>query len=136
MRRERGTPQAVQRLVSSTAALDGRTVPIWMEEEGGSSGKTVIDHYTRKVLSGYTFRGIRSTGDKVTRAAPVSSQAEAGNIKLLRGNWLLPFLDEVGAFPTPGVHDDQVDALSGALAMLSSRNTAIPTFGALTRQTQ
>ncbi len=54
-------------------------------------------------------------GSKEVRANPVASQAEAGNIKLVRGPWNAIFLDETELFPA-GSHDDQVDALSGALA--------------------
>jgi len=118
VKRVRGTPQVVQALVAQTAAIDGRFTPIRMEQEPGSSGKTVIDHYTRNVLSGWAFAGVRSTGPKEARAAPVSSQAEAGNIKLVRGPWVGAYLDELEAFPIAGVHDDQVDATSGALTDL------------------
>jgi predicted phage terminase large subunit-like protein len=114
VRRARERPQGVETLILRTAGEDGAAVPIWMEQEPGSSGVGVIDYYTRHVLGGYTFRGLRSTGLKEVRAGPVSSQAEAGNVKLVRGAWVGAFLDEIGAFPTEGVHDDQVDALSGA----------------------
>ena len=49
----------------------------------------------------------------------LSAQAEAGNVKLLRGPWNEAFLDEVSVFPN-GSHDDQVDALSGAFDALVS----------------
>jgi len=117
VRRVRTTPAGVERLVRQTAALDGHDVPIWMEQEPGSSGVNTIDHYTRRVLSGFTFRGDRVTGSKEERANPLSSQAEAGNVKLLRGVWNGDFLDEADAFPH-GAHDDQVDAASGAFSKL------------------
>lgn len=117
VRRIRGTPRDVERLVLNTAVLDGVDTPIIMEEEGGASGKIVIDHYT-KLLAGYDFRGIKPSRDKYSRAQPVSSYAEAGKINLVRGNWVNDFLDELEAFPTEGIHDDQVDALSGAFHRL------------------
>ena len=119
MRRLRGTPGAVEQLVAQTARLDGKGVAIRMEQEPGSSGVQMIDHYRRLVLPGYDFRGVRSTGSKVQRAGPLSSQAEAGNVKLVRGPWINAFLDELEEFPL-GVHDDQVDAASGALADLTA----------------
>ena len=61
------------------------------------------------VLSGYDFRGERSTGKKADRAQPFAAQAEGGTVKLLRGPWNLAFLDEMEMFPFAG-HDDQVDA--------------------------
>jgi predicted phage terminase large subunit-like protein len=84
-----------------------------MEQEPGSSGKRVIDHFSRIVLPGYAFQGVPSTGDKVSRARAVMAAAKAGNVKLVRGRWNASFLDELSMFPN-GKHDDQVDALSGA----------------------
>jgi predicted phage terminase large subunit-like protein len=92
-----------------------------MEQEGGSGGVTTIDHYARHVLAGFAFRGNRvsGAGSKEVRANPVSSAAEAGNVQLLRGPWIGAFLDEAEAFPG-GAHDDQVDAVSGAVARLAT----------------
>lgn len=121
IRRFRATPRKVEELIRETAEADGREVDIWMEQEPGSSGKIVIDHFRRKVLIGFTFRGNRATGSKETRANPVSAMAEAGNVKLVRGDWIGDFLDEAVQFPN-GAHDDQVDAVSGAFEVLSRRN--------------
>jgi hypothetical protein len=43
----------------------------------------------------------------------VSAQAEAGNVKLVRGLWNDEFLRVLENFPAAR-HDDEVDALSGA----------------------
>jgi predicted phage terminase large subunit-like protein len=118
VKRLRGTPQANEALVRQTAELDGKAVPVRMEQEPGSSGVKVIDDYRRRVLLGWDFKGIPSTGSKEVRANPLSSQAEAGNVKLVRGPWITALLDEFDAFPD-GSHDDQVDACSGAFAFLS-----------------
>ena len=118
MQRVRTPPQGVEALVVQTAEMDGRTVSVRMEQEPGASGVAIIDHYARRVLVGWDFQGIRATGDKTGRAAPVSSAAEAGNVKLVRGRWIGDFLDEFDAFPR-SEHDDQVDAVSGAVNELS-----------------
>jgi len=115
----RGTPDAVEARIKQAALLDGKGVPIVIEQEPGSSGKTVIQHYQRRVLVGWAVRGDKVTGPKLTRARPVSAAAEAGNLKLVQGPWIADFLDEAEAFPQ-GSHDDQVDAVSGAFAALSS----------------
>ena len=47
IRRMRGAPGAVEKLVRQTAELDGISVKIGMEQEPGSSGKTGIDYYSR-----------------------------------------------------------------------------------------
>ena len=118
LRRLRGTPKEVEDSVKQTAQLDGKAVPIWIEQEPGSSGKSTIDHFARNVLVGYAFRGDRVTGSKSRRADPVSAAAEAGNVKLVEGAWNRDFLDEVQSFPN-AVHDDQVDAVSGAFEKLT-----------------
>ncbi len=119
IRRFRKRPEGVEAEVRQAAEVDGRGVPVWLEQEPGSSGKNTITHYQRTVLPGYEVRGERSTGSKIERAGPVSSKAEARMIEVVRADWNLAFLDEVEAFPNGG-HDDQVDALSGAFSKLSS----------------
>jgi len=118
IQRTQSTPKVVEDLIKQTAEVDGLGVEIWMEQEPGSSGVDTIDNYRRRVLAGYTFRGDKVTGSKEERANPVSSQAEAGNIRLVRGTWIGAYLDEVSQFPG-GSHDDQVDATSGAFSKLS-----------------
>jgi predicted phage terminase large subunit-like protein len=115
--RMRGRPNDVESLVKQTAAVDGVAVSIRIEEEPGSSGKSLISHYSRDVLAGYDCRGIRSVGDKVTRANPFSAACERRDVRLIRGNWIGPFLDELCAFPVVS-HDDQVDAVVGAFNQL------------------
>jgi predicted phage terminase large subunit-like protein len=120
IRRIRGTPQAVERLVLNTAQNDGVGVRIVAEQEGGASGVTVTDHYRRNVLNGFSFTAQKPTTSKEIRAMPFSSQAEGGNVKLVKGSWNRDFLDEIELFPH-GSHDDQVDAVSGAMALLTRR---------------
>jgi len=117
VRRTRSTPRQVEALVRQTAELDGPLVPIWMEQEPGSSGVNTIDHYTRHVLSGYTFRPDRVTGNKLTRMHPLAAQVEAGNVRLVRAAWNSAYLDEAEAIPS-GNHDDQIDATAGAFTRL------------------
>jgi len=121
----RGTPGEVEALIKQTADIDGGGTQIFIEQEPGASGVNTIYHYVTRVLKDYTVRGQRATGSKVERAGPVSSQAEVGNVRLYRGAWLGPFLDEVEAFPLGG-HDDQVDALSGAFMRLRSLHSPEP----------
>ncbi|MFA7018524.1 MAG: phage terminase large subunit [Sphaerochaetaceae bacterium] len=119
--RFRRTPEATEQIVKQTAQLDGYNVNIFAEEEPGSSGKMLIDHYARNILWGYAFNGNRETGSKVLRANPASSAAERGNMFLVQAPWNSAFLDEAEVFPTKGMHDDQIDALSGAFRMLKTR---------------
>ena len=123
--RMRGTPAEVERRINQTAAVDGLSTQIVIEQEPGASGVNTIYNYVTRVLSEYTVRGQRATGSKLERAGPVSSQAEVGNIRLLRGPWIGTFLDEVDAFPFGG-HDDQVDAFSGSMMRLRNIHVTEP----------
>ncbi|MBX3243770.1 MAG: phage terminase large subunit [Acidobacteria bacterium] len=71
-------------------------------------------------LSRYPLKGIKADTDKVTRALAWASRAEAGQVVLVRGAWIDEFLEEVCRFPD-GRHDDQVDAVSLAVRMLSEQ---------------
>jgi predicted phage terminase large subunit-like protein len=129
--RTRSTPLGVEKLVARTAELDRqlvfqhdlRPVEIRMEQEPGSAGKAIVDVYARKVLQAFDFRGISSTGAKDWRAAPVSACAQRGHLLLLRGPWIGELLDELCSFPHAR-HDDQVDALAGAYAVLAEGTNA------------
>jgi predicted phage terminase large subunit-like protein len=116
--RFRKTPRYVEQIVRQTADMDGKGIKIWMEEEPGSSGVGIIDTYRRKILPEFIFKGDKVTGSKINRAMPLASQAEAGNVKLVKGLWNKDFLDEIELFPDGG-HDDQVDAASGAFDKLA-----------------
>lgn len=109
-----------EKVIRTTAAADGRYTPVIMEQEPGSSGKDVIDHYRRNVLLGYNFVAEKVTGSKVDRAYPLASAAEAGNVRIVKAPWNKKYLDELTVFPN-GNHDDMVDATSGCMNYLSMR---------------
>jgi predicted phage terminase large subunit-like protein len=117
LRRTRATPQGVERLVVSTAELDGPAVPILLPQDPGQAGVHQVTHFAR-LLAGFNLRTERPTGDKTTRASPFSSQAEAGLVCLVRGPWLSALLDELEAFPC-GSHDDQVDSIASGVNFLA-----------------
>jgi predicted phage terminase large subunit-like protein len=125
VQRMRGTPAEVERRIAQTAAVDGASTQVVIEQEPGASGVNTIHNYVTRVLPEFTARGQRATGSKLERAGPVSSQAEVGNIRLLRGPWISEFLDELEAFPFGG-HDDQVDAFSGSMMRLRSIHSPEP----------
>ena len=112
VRRFRLGPGETKSNVIAEAGFDGRAVTVGIEEEGGASGKFAAEDMVR-ALAGYIVKPTRATGDKVTRARPFASQAQAGNVYFVEADWNRAFFDELVAFP--GVaHDDQVDAASGA----------------------
>lgn len=118
--RMRATPANVERAVQNTASQDGRGTTIYAEQEPGSAGVKVISQYSR-MLAGFDFHGIRSTGSKLERSKPVSSQAENGNILIVRTANTDDFLNELEAFPNPRIHDDWCDALSLVMGQLFDR---------------
>lgn len=105
-------------LIRQTAQIDGRKVPIIFEQEPGAAGKSQIAYFQR-MLPGFTVKGVPSSKDKELRAGPLASQAQAGNVKLLEGPWVEDFLNETDVFPTKGIHDDTIDAASGAFEALA-----------------
>lgn len=115
--RDRWSPAEVEKALKNTATRDGIGVTIRMPQDPGAAGKA--DAETKiKLLAGYAAIAKPITGDKATRAKPASAQAEAGNVKLVRGSWNEPFLDEVCGFPN-AQFDDQVDAFADALNELA-----------------
>jgi predicted phage terminase large subunit-like protein len=118
--RVRKDPAGTDALQHSTAVHDGFSVPIYEEQEPGSSGLSVISSKSRGILKGYAYTGIPSSGSKVDRASIASAAASNGNIKILRGCRNLDvFYDELESFPG-GIHDDMVDCLSGCVSQLGS----------------
>lgn len=121
MQHVRRSPREVDKLVAQTAALDGPLFPIRAEQEPGASGKAIAAHIALDVLPGYDFKAFPSSANKIQRARPMASAAEAGNFKLVKGGpdstWIGDFLDEIDGFPL-GAHDDQVDVCSGAMMAL------------------
>jgi predicted phage terminase large subunit-like protein len=113
----RDTPLKVEQCILNTATSDGWDIQICVEQDPGSSGVADADNYV-KLLCGYNVQVRRPTKDKVTRALPVSAQAQAGNIKVMRASWNKEFFRELENFPL-GCHDDQVDVLSGAFNEMS-----------------
>src|SRR5262249_54039895 len=83
----------------------------------GSAGKEVAEDKV-KMLAGFPVHAERVTGDKAVRAEPFAAQAEAGNVRLVRGPWNAAYVDELTAFPN-GANDDQVDGSSGAFNKLT-----------------
>lgn len=120
----RGTPLEVEKTIAQTAHADRQKyghVPIYMEQEPGASGKSMISYYRTNVLVPYEFNGDLPSGDKATRAQIVANKAEGGMLKIVSGGWNEDFLDEIEIFPD-GLHDDQVDTVSGGMARLVARH--------------
>lgn len=103
-------------VIRQTAELDGHGTVIWVEQEGGSSGKESAQISIRE-LAGYPVYPDSPSGGKEVRALPFAAQCEAGNVRLVKGAWNAAYVDELTLFPS-GKYDDQVDASSGAFNKL------------------
>jgi predicted phage terminase large subunit-like protein len=127
--RFREKPATVEANILKWANLDGRDTCIWIEQEPGSSGKSVIDHYVRDVLPGFIIKGQQARENKITRSELLASKAEQGLVYMVKGKWNDEFLDELDVFPD-GLHEDQVDSTSGAFSKLSNKSSVkIAFFG-------
>lgn len=107
-------PHDVEVLIKETAAADGYSCAIRMEQEPGSSGEIVTDHYKRNVLPRYDFEGVTSSGSKPERARNASAASQAGKVFILdRCRNATAFKDEADTFPY-GIKDDTIDGFSGS----------------------
>lgn len=129
--RLRAGPHEVSETVVGTARRDGGAVIVGLPQDPGQAGKQQVAWLSTQ-LHGFTVVASPETGAKVTRAAPVAAQVEAGRLTLMRAPWNAAFLDELRDFPH-GRKDDQVDALARAFALLAeigqpSRRLQVPIF--------
>lgn len=106
------------RTIRQTAELDGRSVRVRGPQDPGAAGKESAKAFTRN-LAGFSVKTYPVTGSKENRADPLSAQVNAGNVRIVRGDWNKAFIEEFRQFPQ-GKHDDQVDAASDAFTELSA----------------
>jgi predicted phage terminase large subunit-like protein len=124
VKRIRDRPVVVEKLIGDTVEEDGPRVSVYLSRDPGSAGEFEADYYIRK-HAGYDIHAERESGEKTTRAKPVSAQAEAGHIKLLRGDWNDSYIAEAEDFPDG--KKDQIDATSGAFSILAPVTQGAPT---------
>jgi predicted phage terminase large subunit-like protein len=117
--RLQGTPHQVEELIVNTAHKDGNKVIVAIPEDPGQAGKSQMAYLVRQ-LAGFHVVSSRETGSKATRAMPLASQVEAGNVSVAPGEWNTAFIDELRDFPW-GRKDDQLDASVRAFTTLAAR---------------
>jgi predicted phage terminase large subunit-like protein len=108
--------------IHQQAKIDGKGIPIILEEEGGSGGPTQVDELVR-LLDGWTVirsKASPSTGSKELRAMAMAGQAEVGNITIRAAHWNDDFINEVNAFPN-GPTIDMVDSAAHAYNWLAAQ---------------
>lgn len=113
-------PSERERIIKQTGTMDGKRIPIIVEEEPGSGGKESAQA-TIRMMAGWRIRADRPTGNKFVRADPYAAQVNGGNVKLRKGEWNKDYIGELRGFSLQATYKDQVDASSGAFAYLSGR---------------
>jgi predicted phage terminase large subunit-like protein len=122
--RLRDTPANVEQAVIDAARADGPMVGVVIEREPGQSGKSQLAHFQQALAGVALVSEHAPSGPKQVRAQLVSSAAQQGRVSVVRGPWNAALMDELEEFtgnPALDRHDDQVDALSQAFAVLESR---------------
>lgn len=111
-------------LIKTTADNDGRgRVKQSLPQDPGQAGKSQVQAFA-KLLAGHSVHFSPETGDKVTRATPLASQINAGNVLMLKGHWNDAFKEECRLFPN-GAYDDQVDATSRGFNQLIHQRAGV-----------
>jgi len=119
--RFQGSPLKVEQTIKNVASQDGQNVGVGIEQDPGQAGKAEALLQVRN-LAGYDVKANPVHEAKGVRARPVSAQSEAGNVKLVRGDWNDTFLRELENFDgSDKCKSDQVDAASGAFYLLTKK---------------
>jgi predicted phage terminase large subunit-like protein len=106
------TLAAVRQLSAKWPAAQAKLIE---DKANGSAVIQTLAHLLPGIIA------VEPLGGKVARAAAVSPRIEAGNVYLPHPAicpWVYEFIEECANFPF-GRHDDQVDAMSQALARLN-----------------
>jgi len=91
-------------------------------EMAGYQSRAVADLNADRRLHGYSVQGFGVDRAKHVRALPVQAKLSSGHLHLVRAHWNDAYIDEFVSFtPRGALHDDQIDATSGAWAMLDSQ---------------
>lgn len=108
----RGSPGDVEQFIRKQHDEDARNID-WSLPEDPGTGKLYADYIKRNCTAGRYVTSSPEAKDKVTRAKPVSGQAQALNFWIVRHPGWEIAQRELIDFPY-GEHDDIVDAISRA----------------------
>lgn len=113
-------PGGVEDAIVRLGTQDGRGVAVSVWQDPGQAGKQQVEHQRKLLMRhGLVLDAEPATSNKETYAKLWSPVAERGDVYLVRGAWNDAFMSEHEAFPTAGVHDDQVDMMSRAYVFLT-----------------
>lgn len=122
--KERLGPGGVKQTIIATTKNDGISCEAVIPTDPSSAG-ILEAHDHMKSLKGYVVNTSSESGSKVVRAKVVSARwfpapgSSYGLFRIVRGPWNEALLSELEMFPTKGIHDDLVDALSSAYRVLA-----------------
>lgn len=110
--------------VAGVMIADGAEVTQGIEKAGYMT-RAVRDLNEHPALRGYAIMGYNVDRKKEVRALPVQAKFSSGVLHIVRGHWTDAYIEELLAFGKDAPFDDQVDATSGAWAMLDGMAGAI-----------
>jgi predicted phage terminase large subunit-like protein len=123
----RGGPGDVEQFIRQQHTDDPKTLD-WSIPEDPGTGKLYADYVVRELGVGRYIHTSREDKSKVTRAKPVSAQAQHGNFVIIAFPGWEKVRAELVDFPY-GDHDDFVDAISRAFAKLIAQPSQEPPEG-------
>jgi predicted phage terminase large subunit-like protein len=125
---KRGGPGDVEKFIADRHSDDPTTID-WSIPEDPGTGKLYADYVVRELAAGRYVHSSPEAKDKITRAKPVSAQAQHGNFIIVRHPGWEQTRQELVDFPY-GEHDDFVDAVSRAFAAcVAQPPRAVPVAG-------
>lgn len=141
--RKQLSPKNVEQQIRETAVADGVECVVLLEQEPGSQGQALVDHYKRNVLPEFKVIGVPAGNkSKLLKAQPFIAAAESGNVFLVDNRppqdlatgeevkWIKSFRTEFHDFPpSSGGNDDQIDTASICYNHLYQHEIKSPTWG-------
>lgn len=119
--------------IIDTAFSDGLDVPVVAPRDSGAGGIAYYQYIVRMLSEhGITTRMDKMSGHagKLQRFLPFASMCEAGNVRIIRGDWNEEFFQELESFEPnkrTSKKDDQVDAVATAFNSIA-KTMHMPSF--------
>lgn len=139
--RKQFSPLKVEELIRSTAVADGLGCTILLEQEPGSQGAALIEHYKTNVLPEFVVHAVPAGNkSKFTKAQPFIAACESGNVFLVDNvsgagataepRWITEYRLEFAKFGrSDSDHDDQIDTSAMCYNHLFQPNVVSPVWG-------
>ena len=89
---------------------------LWLEKTIGDGKESAM--ISGRELVAFAPRFHPETKSKIERADHFAAAWQGGNVRLVRAAWNAQYIDELVSFPDADIHDDQVDASTGAFNKL------------------